>query len=226
MKFISLLIWDMRFQARYGFYMLYGFLTALYVVLLHAFPQSWRENAAAILIFSDPAAMGLFFMGAIVLLEKSQRVTSSFAVSPLKAFEYVCSKVLSLSLTALLVAGVLAVTANLKSLLLVLLGTFLSSVLFTLAGMIIAAKITSLNQFIPATVPVEILAFVPAVLHLFGITPAFFRSYPANACMDLIAGRALSVPGLILTVAFIVLLFLAAQRCVWNMWQSQGGVRL
>lgn len=226
MRFTSLMIWDMRFQARYGFYLLYGFLTVLYVVLLFSFPQSWKENFAAILIFSDPAAMGLFFMGAIVLLEKSQRVTSFFAVSPLKVSEYVCSKVLSMTLIALFVAAVLAVSANCKSLPLVLFGTFLSSVLFTLLGMIIATKITSLNQFILATVPVEILTFVPAILHLFGITPNFIRIYPANVCMDLIAGRTLSVTGLIFAVVLIVLLFFAAHRCVLKMWQSQGGVKL
>lgn len=85
MRFMSLLKWDMRFQARYGFYLLYGFLTVLYVVLLVSFPPSWKENVAAVLIFSDPAAMGLFFMGAVVLFEKNQRVTSFFAVSPLRA---------------------------------------------------------------------------------------------------------------------------------------------
>ena len=46
-------------------------------------------------VISDPAAMGLFFMGAVILPEKSQRVTSFFAVSPLKAWEYVGAKVLA-----------------------------------------------------------------------------------------------------------------------------------
>lgn len=226
MRFMSLLKWDMRFQARYGFYLLYGFLTVLYVVLLVSFPPSWKENVAAVLIFSDPAAMGLFFMGAVVLFEKNQRVTSFFAVSPLRAWEYVASKVLSLSLIALLVAAVLAVAADCRVLWFVLFGTFLSSVLFTLIGMIIATKITSLNQFILATVPVVLLAFVPAILHLAGITPEFLRIYPANACMDLIACRAFSVTGLFLTAALIVILLFAAQRCVRNMWTDEGGVKL
>lgn len=226
MRFRHLLLWDMRFQARYGFYLLYGFLTALYVVLLLSLPQTWKQTAAAILIYSDPAAMGPFFMGAIVLLEKSQQVTSFFAVSPLKALEYVGSKVLSLSLIALLVAAVLAMAAGCRSLLSVLVGTFLSCVLFTLAGIVIAAKIASLNQFLLATVPVEILAFVPAILHLFGITPSILRIYPANVCMDFIAGRAISVTGLILTMALIAFLLFAACRCVLKMWMGAGGMKL
>ena len=149
-----------------------------------------------------------------------------FAVSPLRALEYVCSKVLSLSAIALLVATVLAVAAKCSFLPLLLLGTFLSSVMFTLSGMIIATKITSLNQFILATVPVEIIAFVPAVLHLFNVTPEYIRIYPANVCMDLIYGREFSVMGLILVIVVIVLLFWAAYKCVLKMWQNQGGVKL
>lgn len=226
MRFKTLLLWDMKFQARYGFYLLYGFLTVFYIVLLLSLPLSWKENAAAILIYSDPAAMGLFFMGAIILLEKSQRVTSFFAVSPLRVAEYVCSKVLSLSVIGMLVAMVLAVATNCRCLPLLLLGTFLSSVMFTLLGVIIATKITSLNQFILATVPIEIIAFVPAVLHLFKMTPVFLRIYPANVCMDLIVGRDFSLMGFILAIVLIAVLFVAAYKCVGKMWKNQGGVKL
>lgn len=71
----SLFLWDIRFQAKYGFYFLYAALTVIYGVVLFAVPEGWREKTAAILIFSDPASMGLFFMGAIVLLEKKPAYT-------------------------------------------------------------------------------------------------------------------------------------------------------
>lgn len=70
MRLRSLFLWDIRFQAKYGFYFLYAVLTVIYLIVLLAVPENWREKTAAILIFSDPASMGLFFMGAIVLLEK------------------------------------------------------------------------------------------------------------------------------------------------------------
>lgn len=226
MRMRNLILWDIRFQARYGFYLLYGFLTLLYLVLLLSLPQSWKTNAAAVLIFSDPAAMGLFFMGAIVLLEKSQRVNPAFAVSPLKAIEYVISKVVSLGMIALLVAAVLTWPVNRSALPGILLGTAISSVLFTLLGMIIAVKITSLNQFILATIPFEIIIFIPAVVHLSGNTNAVMKIYPANVCMDLIAGRTFSRTGLLITIVLIFLLTFTAYKCVLKMWQSEGGVKL
>ena len=75
MRLKKLFLLDMRFQAKYGFYFLYAVLTVIYIAVLFALLENWKEKAAVILIFSDPASMGLFFMGAIVLLEKSQHTT-------------------------------------------------------------------------------------------------------------------------------------------------------
>ena len=226
MRFKKLFIWDMRFQARYGFYLLYTFLTIFYVVVLFSLPQAAKDKAAALLIFSDPAAMGLFFMGAIVLLEKSQRVTAFLAITPLKAMEYVVSKVLSLNIIAMVVAAALTLASGSAQLPGVLAGTFLAGTIFTLLGIIVATKITSLNQFILYTVPFEIIGFVPAILHLFGVTPKPFSIYPANACMDLISGKRASGIGTILAILTSFLLLHIAAKCVQKMWQEQGGVKI
>ena len=148
MRLRSLFLFDMRFQAKYGFYFLYTVLTAVYIVILLAIPGSWCEKAAAVLIFSDPAAMGLFFMGAIVLLEKSQHTPCALAVSPVQAIEYMIAKAGSLSAVSLAVAALLALAADAKHLHIILPGTMISSVVFTLLGMIVATKTESLNQFI------------------------------------------------------------------------------
>lgn len=226
MRLGSLTLWDVKFQIKYGFYLLYGILTALYLGVLFAMPDAWRESAAALLIFSDPAAMGLFFMGAIVLLEKSQRVPCAFAVSPLKTMEYILAKVLSLCAIALVVAAILAIAAKVENLPAALLGTALSGVIFTLLGIIVATKIASLNQFVLWTVPIEIVGFIPAILHLFGLGPALLRFYPTSICMDMIAGNPITVVGLLIVIALITVLLVIAHRCVLKMWKSAGGVTL
>lgn len=226
MRLRCLFLWDIRFQASYGFYFLYAVLTALYAIAILAVPESWREKTAAILIFSDPASMGLFFMGAIVLLEKNQHIPCAFAVCPVRAAEYILAKIGSLSAISLVVAALLAFAANGNNVPLTLLGTALSSAAFTLLGMIAAAKITSLNQFILWTVPIEIVCFVPAMLHLFQITPAWLRYYPVNVCMDLISGCAPSAAGIFALAAWLAVLFVLAKRCVLKMWASMGGAKL
>ncbi|MCI8638127.1 MAG: ABC transporter permease [Coprococcus sp.] len=226
MRLRSLFLLDMRFQAKYGFYFLYAVLTGIYVIILLAIPESWRENAAVILIFSDPAAMGLFFMGAIVLLEKNQHTPCAYAVSPIRAEEYIIAKTASLSTVSLAVAAILAIDANVDGLCVILLGTVISSVICTLCGIIIAVKIRSLNQFILWTAPVEAVCFVPAILHLFKVTPAWLRYYPANVCMDMVSGHVPSVAGFLGVIAVTAILFIFSRRCVLKMWDRIGGVKL
>ncbi len=226
MRLKSLFLLDMRFQAKYGFYFLYAILTVIYTIILFTLPENWREKAAALLIFSDPASMGLFFMGSIVLLEKSQHTPCAFAVSPVRPMEYVIAKVSSLSAISLAVAAILALAASVDRLHIVLLGTLISSIIFTLLAIMIATKIISLNQFILWTVPIEIVCFVPAILHLFKITPAWFRYYPINVCMEMVSGHTPSAIGIFIVIVLIVILLVSSKNCVLKMWSSMGGVKL
>lgn len=226
MRLRGLFLWDMRFQAKYGFYFLYAVLTVIYTIAIFAVPESWKEKTAAILIFSDPASMGLFFMGAIVLLEKSQHTPCAFAVSPVRPMEYIIAKVSSLSAISFVVAAILALAASVNNLHIVLFGTVISSAIFTLLAIIIATKIISLNQFILWTIPIEIACFVPAILHLFRITPAWLRYYPINVCMEMVSGHAPSIIGIFIAIALMAILFVLSKHCVLKMWSSTGGVKI
>lgn len=223
MRWGSLFFWNIRLQAKYGFYLLYTVLTVIYVFVLSVVPESWREKTAAVLIFSDPAAMGLFFMGAVVLLEKNQHTPCAFAVSPVCPAEYILAEVGALSVVSSGAAAVIALAAGVSRLPVVLIGTVLSGTAFTLLGIIVATKINSLNQFILWTVPVETVCFVPAILHLFKISPAWMRCYPANVCMDMVSGHVPSMGGFFTLTASIAALFVLAGCSVLKMWRSTGG---
>lgn len=226
MRLRGLFLWDIRFQVKYGFYFLYTILTAIYSIALFAVPESWKEKTAAILIFSDPASMGLFFMGAIILLEKNQHTPCAFAVSPVRPIEYIIAKVGSLSAISLVVAAILASVAGVNNLHIVLLGMAISSTVFTLLAITIATQIISLNQFILWTIPIKLVCFAPAILHLFKITPAWLGYYPINVCMEMVSGHAPSAIGIFIVIALIATLFILSKNCVLKMWSSVGGVKL
>lgn len=226
MRKLRLIAWDMRFQLKYGFYFLYAVFTAVYLALLFALPEAWRYKAATVLIFTDPSAMGLFFMGAIVLLEKSQHTPSALAVSPVGAGAYIAAKVASLMLISLAVAAVLALAAGMPNILLTLVGTAVSSVVFTLIGIIIATESESLNSFIVYSVPVELAVFIPSMLHLFGSAPDWLGYYPFCVCADMVAGIAPPLGGLAGLAALAVVLFAAASRYIGRLWRRAGGATL
>jgi fluoroquinolone transport system permease protein len=149
MKIWPLLRGDIRFQYKYGFYFLYMFFTILYISLLFAFPEAWREKAAILMIFSDPAAMGLYFMGAIVLFEKSERVLSSIAISPARPYEYMLSKLFSIGIISVFVGFAIGYLSNAVNITMhFIMGIFLCSCLFSAVGLFIAARSISLNGFI------------------------------------------------------------------------------
>lgn len=226
MRLQKLLRGDVKFQIKYGFYFLYVVLSLIYIVALISIPQPWRGKIATLLIFSDPAAMGLFFMGAIVLLEKSQRVLCTMAVSPVRVEEYMLSKIISLGVISTIVAVVIAVCVGKEKIGLLVCGTVLTSVAFTLLGMSVATKITSLNQFILWTVPFELIGFGPAGLYLFGVDFPGFSYYPANVCISMVAGQWPGLMQLLMLCLCIILLLWMARKNVSSMFQKLGGAKI
>ena len=102
---INLIKGDMFFQWKYGFYGLYCLMTIIYLVIFSFFSGEVKDSIVSICVYSDPAAMGMFFMGAIILLEKSQRTINSIAVSPVNASEYICGKIVSIGIISTFVGS-------------------------------------------------------------------------------------------------------------------------
>lgn len=227
MRFKGLLLGDVRFQFKYGFYFLYAFLTTVYICVLIFIPSSVKEKVTAILIFTDPAALGLFFMGAMILLEKSECVLASLAVSPIKIWEYIVSKVLSLSIISTATAIIISAVYNIHILPFVVAGVFLGSVLFSLLGIIIGTKAKSLNHFMILTVPITLVIMLPALAEALGVSCSLFWISPGNAVLRLIEGNATLI---YLSLSIIIICIIAAyaftKKAVSLMLKTNGGVKL
>lgn len=227
MRALTLVKADIRFQYKYGFYLLYLLFSLLYVGILFALPASWREDAALLMIYTDPAAMGLFFMGAIVLFEKSERVLDSIAVSPVRPLEYVTGKLVSLGLISTLVALAIGLPASVVvHPLRFVAGVFLCSCMFSAIGLIIACKVSTLNQFILATVPAEIVAVVPAVIWLFWETGGWMILHPGVAALAACMPQGGGVLPFFILLVWTAGLILLAVRAAGKMLLSLGGVKL
>ncbi|PKM73820.1 MAG: ABC transporter permease [Firmicutes bacterium HGW-Firmicutes-16] len=227
MRIGKLLMGDVHFQFKYGFYFIYFLFTILYIGLLFAFPESWRQKAAILMIFSDPAAMGLYFMGAIVLFEKSERVLDSIAVSPVKPLEYVLSKLCSIGIISTVVSLAIGIPAGIvTNPITFILGVFLCSCMFSAVGLIIACKTTTLNQFVLATIPAEILINIPAIIWLFWYKESWLLIHPGVSMIVLCAQSGGAFPALIFLFLWTALFVFIACGAVNKMLKSVGGVKL
>lgn len=92
MRILNAIKNDIRFQIKYGFYFLYFFFTVVYIVALRITPSEYKNMAASLIILTDPAMLGVFFMGGIWLLEKGEGLHRFWSISPLRTIEYVWSK--------------------------------------------------------------------------------------------------------------------------------------
>jgi fluoroquinolone transport system permease protein len=180
---------DIRYQVKYGFYLVYALISTLYIVALLFCPLEYRKIAASIIILTDPALLGTFFIGGIWLLEKREGLHKFWIISPLRSLEYIMSKAVSLSIISTLVAGLIALIGVREAVnyLLLLVGVFLGSVVFTVIGLILATYARSVNQYmIIVTIPTTLLV-TPAILTAFGISHIIFDILPGTAMWRLIA---------------------------------------
>lgn len=98
---------EARMQFRYGIYAAYAFVVTFYVIILYwgdAFLPDW---VPALIIFTDPAAVGFFFLGALMMLEKAETVRTALAVTPISAMDYFWAKALTLTAMALVSVTIL-----------------------------------------------------------------------------------------------------------------------
>jgi fluoroquinolone transport system permease protein len=166
MRFLRALANDARYQARYGFYLVYALVSSLYALALRICPAQYRAAAASVIILTDPAMLGTFFIGGIWLLERQEGLHGFWGVSPLRPMEYVASKALSLSAISTLSSayiGLLGLREKADYPLL-LSGVFAGSAVFTTIGLLIATYARSVNHYILiASFPAVFLAAPPTL---------------------------------------------------------------
>lgn len=227
MRRMALFKGDVIFQFKYGFYFIYLIFSVLYISLLFAFPEGWRKTAGILMIFSDPAAMGLYFMGAIVLFEKSERVLNSIAISPVKPWEYVLSKLISIAVISTLVAVVIGFSGGfVTNAVWYVISVFFCSCLFSAVGLIVAAKISTLNEFIIATIPAELLINIPAMAWLFGYKKHWLLFHPGVCMIELCSDGQHKLLSLAFLLSWTIFFIVLANRTIKKMFKSVGGVKL
>ena len=218
---------EVQLAWRQGILALYGLVTAIYILLTLWTAPAARPLAGGVVILSDPAAIGLFFMGAMVLIEKSQRVNCALATSPVSAGEYIAAKVLALSLLGLAVGLIVGSVAG-NPLPGVALAVALASPLFTMIGIMLACQSVSLNQFLILSVPVEIVAFTPALFYWFGgVSSPLWLLTPGVAAIVLMgADTGLWLLAALTLLVWDALAFWLTRRVVRAYFDTLGGGKL
>ncbi|WP_055108615.1 fluoroquinolone export ABC transporter permease subunit [Paenibacillus ihumii] len=215
---------DIHFQIRQGFYLAYMLITVMYCLLLSLAPSGARAYVSVLIVFSDPSALGFFFIGGIVLLEKGQSIYDNLFVTPLQVREYMAAKTLSLAMLSTLSAAAIHLSAfgwEGFSLLFIA-GIFLTSAFFTLIGLGLAVRYETLNGFFLASPLYSIIYYVPVLGYLEIYESPFYYLLPTQGTLLLLASPFHSLTmwemlyGLTVLVIGISLAYLWAKRSFIN----------
>jgi fluoroquinolone transport system permease protein len=139
--------------------------------------------------------LGLFFIGGIILLEKSQGVLMVIVVSPLKTIEYILAKVISLTLIATLATVVITLFGYHGSVnwVTLIVSTIFTSSIFTLLGIIINAGCKNVNQYMLKTIPYMLLFVLPCFSLIGYPFSNLFLVFPSVAALKLMMGSFLGI---------------------------------
>lgn len=158
----KLVKWDFTLQIRYNIITIAIILSVLYILLLKLLPYSNLDSLLMMLILSDPTMFGVLFVGVLILYEKDNNTLNALIVTPIKPWQYLWSKALSLTLIAMPIALAIAIfghgiNINYGYLLISLIFT---SIMFVFLGAVVILKSDSFYQFIIKfavyTIPVSI----------------------------------------------------------------------
>lgn len=165
MRILALIKQDILYQIRHNIYSIYAFITLVYIAVLRFIPPNFKYVFIMDTLLTDTTLLGLFFIGAIVILEKEQNTLVNIFISPVKPYEYIIAKALSFSILAVLVSVLFIFLGGekIKNLPIFLISVFLSSTLFTVIGVGIGVKSKSLNSYIFSTVLYGLFFSIPAI---------------------------------------------------------------
>ena len=169
-RLISTMVCDVRLQVRNGFYYAAAFVAAFWTLALSRLPTDQLTVWMPVFILSNLLINTFYFMAGLVLLEKAEGTLMAQCVTPLRTWEYLVSKAVTLAFVSVcesLVIVILGYGATFGPMAL-LLGVIFSAVLFALAGFLVVIRYDSINEFLFPSFLFALL-FVPPFLSYFNL---------------------------------------------------------
>ena len=204
--------WDFLRQFRYNILYAALLVTLIYILILLNLPENpFREKLLIFLIFNDPAALGMLFVGSLILYERSENTLEALWVTPLQHWQYVLSKTLTLTFLAIFSSLAMALIGYGWRFQYVyfLAGICLTASLFTLLGMAAVGSCENFNQYLLRVAGILVPTALP-FLNFFEITDTlWWYLLPSQAGLLLLEAAFLPVEGWQIAYALLYLV-------VWN----------
>jgi fluoroquinolone transport system permease protein len=179
---------DIRLQYRYGIYVAYAAVIVFWLIVLSWAGPLVPVYASALVIFADPAAVGFYFLGGLMMLERSDGVLAALAATPTSASDYFWAKAITLTGLALM-ASILVFLASHREggeqPLLLVVTVALTSIQYLGIGVPIARRFRTVNGYLVGSAGFLLPVIAPSFLALVDPFPTWLSLIPATSQLRL-----------------------------------------
>jgi len=220
MRLLNAIQYDLKLQFRHGFYYAYLIVCIMFVVVIRSFPVGIRTQVLTVGLLTDPSILGFFFLGGIILLEKGQNTLEGLFITPIRMSEYIWSKVISLTVLALLSCLVICIGSVGFScnLFWFIVGIGLTSILFVLLGFTLVSITKTVNTYLLSSPIYGAITMIPLLGYFNIVKSPLFYLVPTQSSLTLIDGAFRPRPigemllSVVLLLVFIYLAWLWASK--------------
>lgn len=211
---------DLIRQQRYQILGIAVAITVIYIGIFYFIPGASQDLVVQFLIFNDPVALGMLFSGAMYLFEKSENTLEAFAVTPLRAAEYLLSKVITFSFLGLAASLAMAFASwgwDFSKLPFII-GITLTASLFTMLGFVIVVGTRSFNEYV-IKIGIWMIPVALPLLDFFGIYRSFwFYLIPVQPTLLLLKASRTDITSwqMIYSIGYLI---------VWNILAFQWALK-
>jgi len=215
-RFAVLLAHDLRLLRRYGIIYAYSVVVVMYAAGLFFAGQYLPDWAIGVMIYSDPAVLGFFFLGAMMLLERAEGPRLALAVTPVSGRDYVLSKALALTVLALLAVLVLGLLAPHAQLGILLVGVALTSGCYIGLGILAGLRFRTVGSYLMGSAAVLTPLIVLGALAFINPMPGWAMLVPPAAQLRLVlVGIGAAEAGLAELAALFAMALASAILALW-----------
>ena len=233
----NMLKWEFVLLSRYKIIHISLLSVILYFLTTQAVPDMNNTTFHTILLFFDPATIGIMFIGALVLFEKSENVLQALVITPMQVDDYLLSKITSLTILSVISAAIFIILLNIfgdidVNIPYLAISIILASVMLILLGFILVSRVNSINEYFLAMFISFLGLLFPPMIHLSGLYEnVLFYIWPTQASFILFTGvfSATSLElweiayGIGYQVVWIGLLYFLARKAFFKHIVMKGG---
>lgn len=232
-RLISTMVCDVQLQFRNGFYYAAGVVALFWMLALSQVPAASLGWLMPAFILSNLLINTFYFIAGLILLEKEEGTLMAQVVTPLQHWEYLASKVITLTMLSL-IENLLIVSLAYGlafDLLPLLAGLSFAAAIYSLAGFVAVVRYDSINEYLFPSF-LYTLAFSPPFLYYFGLWDSWlFYLHPLQAPLLLTQAAFQSVEvwqwlyGGLYSGVWIGLIFYWSQRAFVHFIMTAEGAR-